>query len=765
MFMSLTGVTIVSSGSPRPGEFISTFGWGVISTGASGTGDLTSGSDEVTGVITTSKVFLVGQTITGTGIPAGTTIVAVGAGTITLSEAAEKSGSGVALSVAEGAGVVPTNDEQTIAVTAEGGTYTLTFSTPDPSPSEATTGNLPFDASSGEVQSALEGLANIGAGNVTVTGASGGAYTATFQGARFTDSIVTQLQANSSNLTGENPTTGFHEEVFHEAVVATSQTGGGGFEVCTVAADCQAGISGTGANQISNAGGIAVDNDPGSPSYGDVYVLNGGNHIFGEINPNFEVVDKFSSSGEYLGQIIDEELGDRFGFGPDSDQRGAYFLGVAVAANGELLVYYDYESSDSTSTYHPHAFIEVYSDKEPNAFVESHPISADQEPGAVGGGLAVDAKGNFYTVDENREVVKLNSAGETAGEDQAEREANRKFGHEKDVSGLAVEQSSDDVYIDDGLTVGRFSEGGSLVESLGSGELQGGSGVAVSSQSGVVYVADAAANVVDVFSETAGATAAEIDEESVANVGESSVTLQARIDPNGTSATYHLNMARLLMKPMRRMATSTLEAEHWRWFERCSRQCGADGFDSLVCTYDYRVVAVNAIETAVGVGKSFATNAAPVAVAEACPNAGLRSEQPFGLTLPDCRAYEMVSPLDKNDSDAVIPSYSAARSSLSGEAVTYASPGIFAGAEGGEIVNQYLARRGSDGWSTQAISPPVEGNTGVGGAYRSMAFTPELSAGVVLTDVQLDSGALVGYKNLYVADFATSPASVSGGDD
>ncbi len=151
------------------GTFVRAWGWGVLAPGATGAGDLTSGSALVTGVLTSSGSFNVADTIAGPGISAGTTIVAVGAGTITLSAAAGASGTGVALTVAAGAGVVPTDARQSVLVDAPG-TFTLGFSTPDPSNSEASTASLPFDASAGEVQSALEALSNVGAGNVTVSG-------------------------------------------------------------------------------------------------------------------------------------------------------------------------------------------------------------------------------------------------------------------------------------------------------------------------------------------------------------------------------------------------------------------------------------------------------------------------------------------------------------------------------------------------------------------------------------------------------------------
>ena len=53
---------------------------------ATGTGNRTAGSATITGLVTTTGTFTVGESISGVTIPAGTTIVAVGAGTLTLSQ-------------------------------------------------------------------------------------------------------------------------------------------------------------------------------------------------------------------------------------------------------------------------------------------------------------------------------------------------------------------------------------------------------------------------------------------------------------------------------------------------------------------------------------------------------------------------------------------------------------------------------------------------------------------------------------------------------
>lgn len=99
------------------------------------------------------------------------------------------------------------------------------------------------------------------------------------------------------------------------------------------------------------------------------------------------------------------------------------------------------------------------------------------------------------------------------------------------------------------------------------------------------------------------------------------------------------------------------------------------------------------------------------AAAAECPNESLRTQQPYGARLPDCRAYEQVSPADKNSLDAVgAPGY--VESAPSGEGVTYVSlapfpsvPGVTEVDGAGEF-GTYMSARGNDAWTTQGLLPP-----------------------------------------------------------
>ncbi len=144
-----------------------------------------------------------------------------------------------------------------------------------------------------------------------------------------------------------------------------------------------------------------------------------------------------------------------------------------------------------------------------------------------------------------------------------------------------------------------------------------------------------------------------------------------------------------------------------------------------------------------------------------CPNEQLRTEQAYGLGLPDCRAFEMVSPLNKNDNDVLFVD---SRASVSDEApaIAYFSPGSFAESpsepRSALVDDRYISRRGPGGWSTKNISPPY---ISLGGdtlpAFKESLFTPDLSEGLVeSTFTPLVGGEPEGYINLYMADTGSS---------
>ncbi|MET0600677.1 MAG: hypothetical protein ABW167_01695 [Baekduia sp.] len=91
---------------------------------------------------------------------------------------------------------------------------------------------------------------------------------------------------------------------------------------------------------------------------------------------------------------------------------------------------------------------------------------------------------------------------------------------------------------------------------------------------------------------------------------------------------------------------------------------------------------------------------AHAATTDSCPNAQLRALNDSS-GLPDCRAYEMVTPPYKQGFAPLKPVYGDG-------AVAYYSTGSFDGNPYGGLGNQYAALRAETGWKTIAMNPPGE---------------------------------------------------------
>jgi hypothetical protein len=86
--------------------------------------------------------------------------------------------------------------------------------------------------------------------------------------------------------------------------------------------------------------------------------------------------------------------------------------------------------------------------------------------------------------------------------------------------------------------------------------------------------------------------------------------------------------------------------------------------------------------------------------ADGCANAALRAENNSGA-LPDCRAYEMVSPPYKEG-------FTVAQKSFSDDgAVDFISTAVINGGGIGTVSNQYVATRSVSGWTTVGPAPPT----------------------------------------------------------
>jgi hypothetical protein len=144
-----------------------------------------------------------------------------------------------------------------------------------------------------------------------------------------------------------------------------------------------------------------------------------------------------------------------------------------------------------------------------------------------------------------------------------------------------------------------------------------------------------------------------------------------------------------------------------------------------------------------------------VAVAVLLVNAGLA----LGASSPGGRAYELVSPPQKNGIDiAGMPSYT--RVAVNGNAVSYIALGGFGDAIGSGLATNYMSvrdgRAGTSGWSTHAITPSQQPNSfvtelsGLAPFYVG-DFSPDLNSGVFRAISPLtDAPNVAQTHNLYV---------------
>lgn len=276
-----------------------------------------------------------------------------------------------------------------------------------------------------------------------------------------------------------------------------------------------------------------------------------------------------------------------------------------------------------------------------------------------------------------------------------------------------------------------------------------------------------------------------ITDQYAASVSPTAASLQARINPHfWDSTTYYVEYGtapcseggcgQTVPAPPGSVLTSSVV--------NASLTTGAIGLAGLVpaTTYHYRFVArtvfgggeealVRGLDGEPGVDggeATFTTPPAAVAAKTDCPNQAFRVGH--SAPLPDCRAYEMVSPVDKSGGDVLVLSSRAGfppgleESSTDGGSLTYTSYRAFAGAGSAPYASEYLAHRVAGvGWGSESIATPREG---FGYPSRQVpedafelqfkAFSPDLSRSWLLQPYEpvLQAGTPGGYANLYRRD-------------
>ena len=210
------------------------------------------------------------------------------------------------------------------------------------------------------------------------------------------------------------------------------------------------------------------------------------------------------------------------------------------------------------------------------------------------------------------------------------------------------------------------------------------------------------------------------------NVFSVSARLQAKVNPNGLSSSYHFEYiikaqydsnagnftgaARIPVSSDASIGSGTSPVSVQQ--QVSSLKAGT--------AYRYRIVAKNTTTTT-GPSREFITQ-----------------DTGGGPVLADGRGWELVSPVDKNGGEVAAPGAIAAggvlQASSQGGSITYGSEASFAGGQGAPPASQYLASRNSGGWSTQNLTQPIfsgsydAGNSGV----PFQLFSADLARGILL---------------------------------
>ena len=286
-------------------------------------------------------------------------------------------------------------------------------------------------------------------------------------------------------------------------------------EVCT--SGCQAGIFGSGAGQFTTPGFIEVDDSPG-PSSGDVYVADKADSVVQKFDPAGNLITSWGTNGAI-----------------DFSSPGGLIGGITVDTTGNLYVVTDNS---------PYVWTVIGQDSVSRTAI---PTDGSYQGGLIdtlgvpgGTGIEVSSTGGWYELQaESGNGVIYSSpngviyAGWTLYASGAPSPVN---------SGIAIDRSTDDVYVDQGGYVDQFEQdrtcGGPArneqgcfpSDTFGEGNLTGGAGLTFNPVTHRLYAADKSSSDVAVFTPL---PAPRVTTDAATNVGPTSATLAGHVDPDG----------------------------------------------------------------------------------------------------------------------------------------------------------------------------------------------------------------------------------------
>jgi DNA-binding beta-propeller fold protein YncE len=250
-----------------------------------------------------------------------------------------------------------------------------------------------------------------------------------------------------------------------------------------------------------------------------------------------------------------------------------------------------------------------------------------------------------------------------------------------------------------------------------------------------------------------------IEAERVISVGSDMATLEVTINPKGSATEYRLEYG-----TTNAYGQSTAETPVG------SDEVGHTLSQTLAglapaTTYHWRAVATSSVGVSKGTDRTFTTPTPASAAETGCPNQAFRTGA-ASADLPDCRAYEQASPVDKNGAN--IQRYRPLiQASSAGDRITFANNAGLPTTGGSSNSLVYVATRGTGAWSTNGLGPLLE----PGRSFDTLGWDEEIAGsafkatsaaggGLVLGNTASGTYELIvpGKSNQlspFIADFAT----------
>jgi hypothetical protein len=277
-------------------------------------------------------------------------------------------------------------------------------------------------------------------------------------------------------------------------------------QVCSAPSTCQAGIAGAGPGQFESPIAIAVDNSNG-PNHGDVYV---GNAPTGFGSPENNVI-KFNSAGAYLGKINDSES-------PGTWEGYADRGPIAVDAQGFLWV----AANDGNYLEGGNAvgLVTKFSNDVGNEYLGGS--IWDCHCGEIRAMTVNPAGTRVYLTDPNATVASYESDG-TGRSSQ--------FGPGGFTDHLITDPGNSHLYVASDSTVHEYEPNNKEVAggTFGPGHIGGAAGIAVDASTDKIYVADGTDATIDVF---VPSVIPDVTTEPPTNVGATAATVNAKVAPD-----------------------------------------------------------------------------------------------------------------------------------------------------------------------------------------------------------------------------------------